>query len=77
MTRKYNLRVAITAAAAALGLAYWMSGSAEAQDRFQDPDGPFTLSVPENWDRLETEAPFATFRVPDLDLTMHVLSLVT
>lgn len=60
---------------AALGASYWINGSAEAQENFGSSDGSYTMSVPENWERLDTEAPFATFQLPEVDLTMHVLSL--
>lgn len=75
MTGNTVLRVATMGVVAALTFTYWTSGSAVAQENYLDPDGPFTLSVPEIWERVDIETPIATFQVPEVDLTMHVVSL--
>lgn len=75
MYRNKILQIAATISVVALGAGLWTSGSAVAQEDYLGPDAPFTISIPEQWERLDTEAPFATFQIPDVDLTMHVVSL--
>jgi len=53
-----------------LGRLPWQGG-----DLYEDPQGRFTMEVDPSWEQVETDGPYAQFKVPDPPVNMYLLVL--